>query len=335
MSNGEDGLALNRALWDQRARVHGSTPTDRFYDIESFLAGRQTLYALERELAGDVSGKDLLHLQCHFGMDTLNWARLGARVTGVDFSPVAIERARLLAGRAGLEATFVEADTQRLPTRLAGRFDLVVATYGVLCWIADVKAWMRGAAMALKPGGSLVLVDMHPAFQTIASLDPLVVDWPYGGGEPQRETETGSYADPGLTTPAQDTVQYPYSLGEIVTAAAEAGLTTKHLGEHLATEIDPRGFLRQGEDGLYRLPFGDSHLPILYSLARSRPPLTGPENRSDAEPVQQPLVVHRRAAEQQLRGLGPAEVQVRGVLPGEADAAVDLDVLHGGHHVRP
>ncbi|WP_405866984.1 class I SAM-dependent methyltransferase [Streptomyces sp. NBC_00005] len=267
----DDGVALNRALWDERARIHGSTPADRFYDVESFLAGHQTLYGLERELAGDVTGKELLHLQCHFGMDTLNWARLGARVTGVDFSSAAIERARLLAARAGLAATFVEADTQRLPTHLAGGFDLVVATYGVLCWIGDVTAWMHGAAMALKPGGSLVLVDMHPAFQTVAALDPLVVDWPYGGGEPQREPVTSTYAVPGLTTPAQDTVQYPYSLGEIVTAAADAGLTTKHLGEHIATELDPRGILRQGEDGLYRLPFGDSHLPILYSLRAETP----------------------------------------------------------------
>jgi SAM-dependent methyltransferase len=267
----KDQIAPNRALWDERARIHGSTPTDRFYDVESFLAGRQTLYTLERDLAGDVAGKDLLHLQCHFGMDTLSWARLRAHVTGVDFSPVAIERARLLAGQARLAATFVEADTQRLPSSLAGSFDLTVATYGVLCWIADIDAWMRNAAMALKPGGSLVLVDMHPAYQTVATLDPLVVDWPYGGGEPHRETVTGTYAEPGLTTPEQETVQYPYSLGEIVTAAADAGLTVKHLGEHIATEIDPRGFLPQGEDGLYRFPFGDSHLPILYSLRAESP----------------------------------------------------------------
>jgi SAM-dependent methyltransferase len=267
----EDGVALNRALWDVRARVHGETATDRFYDVESFLAGRQTLYALERELAGDVAGKDLLHLQCHFGMDTLSWARLGARVTGVDFSPVAVERARLLAGRAGIEATFVEADTQRLPADLAGGFDLVVATYGVLCWIADLGAWMRGAAMALRAGGSLVLVDLHPAYQTVASVDPLIADWPYGGGLPHRETVTGTYAEPALTMPAQETVQYPYSLGEIATAAAGAGLTIKHLGEHVTAELDPRGILSRGEDGLYRFPFGDSCLPILYSLRAVSP----------------------------------------------------------------
>jgi SAM-dependent methyltransferase len=271
MSEAKPGHDENRALWDVRARVHGSTAADRFYDVESFLAGRQTLHPLERGLAGDVAGKDLLHLQCHFGMDTLNWARLGARVTGVDFSPVAVERARDLAGRAGLEATFVEADTQRLPRELAGRFDLVVATYGVLCWIGDLGAWMGGAAMALRPGGSLVLVDLHPAYQTVAGVDPLVADWPYGGGEAHWETITSTYADSGMVTPEQEAVQYPYSLGEIVTAAADAGLVVRHLGEHLAVELDPRGLLPQGEDGLYRLPFGDSCLPILYSL-RARTP---------------------------------------------------------------
>ncbi|WP_327167312.1 class I SAM-dependent methyltransferase [Streptomyces subrutilus] len=266
-----EAIELNRALWDVRARVHGSTPTDRFYDVASFLAGRQTLHALERELAGDVGGRDLLHLQCHFGMDTLNWARLGARVTGVDFSAVAVERARLLAARAGLDAAFVEADAQRLPDRLAGGFDLVVATYGVLCWIADVDAWMHGAARALRPGGSLVLVDLHPAYQTVATLDPFVADWPYGGGAPHRETTTGTYAEPGLPLPALDTLQYPHSLGEIVTAAAGAGLVLRHLGEHTAVEVDPRGLLPQGPDGLHRLPFGDSHLPVLYSLRAVAP----------------------------------------------------------------
>ncbi|NUP01023.1 MAG: class I SAM-dependent methyltransferase [Nonomuraea sp.] len=260
----------NRALWDVRAQVHGTTAEDRFYDVEAFLAGRQTLYALERRLAGDVTGKDLLHLQCHFGMDTLSWARLGARVTGVDFSPVAVERARALAERAGLDATFVEADTQRLPSSLAGRFDVVVATYGVLCWIGDLGAWMRGAAAALRPGGRLVLVDLHPAYQTVASVDPLVADWPYGGGEAHRETVTGTYADSGVATEPQEAVEYPYSVGEIVTAAAGAGLTVAELGEHVTADIDPRGLLTQGEDGLYRFPFGGSYLPILYSLRATR-----------------------------------------------------------------
>ncbi|WP_123670787.1 class I SAM-dependent methyltransferase [Actinocorallia herbida] len=265
------GTDLNRALWDQRAEIHGTTEGDRFYDEESFVAGRRTLGPIETGLAGDVEGRDLLHLQCHFGMDTLDWVRRGARATGVDFSPVAIARARRLAERAGLEAEFVEADTQALPSGLDGRFDLVVATIGILCWIGDPAAWMRGAARALRPGGRLVLVDLHPACQMVASLDPLVIDWPYGGGEPHREVNEGTYADPSVRTEPRETVEYPHSLGEIVTAALGAGLTLTHLGEHVAADFDPRGFLARGADGLYRLPIGDSHLPVLYSLSAEKP----------------------------------------------------------------
>lgn len=267
----DDGLAGNRALWDVRASVHGTTPDDTLYDVDSFLGGRLTMYSTERELAGDVAGLDLLHLQCHFGMDTLSWARLGATVTGVDFSPAAIGRARDLTRRAGLSATFVEADAQHLPSDLADRFDLVVATYGVLCWIADLDAWMRGAEMALRPGGKLVLVDLHPAYQTLASYDPLVADWPYGGGEPQRETVTGTYAAAGLQMRPQEVIQYPHSVGEIVTAAAEAGLLVDHVGEHTSAEFDARGILPQGTDGRYRFPFGATYLPVLYSLRALAP----------------------------------------------------------------
>lgn len=268
----DDGLAANRALWDARAKAHGTTTDDVFYDVDSFLAGRQTLHGIERELAGDVAGRDVLHLQCHFGMDTLSWARLGARVTGVDFSPAAIARARELAGRAALAAEFIEADTQDLPSGLAGRFDLVIATYGVLCWIGDLDAWMRGAATALRPGGTLVLVDLHPAFQTLASYEPLVADWPYGGGQPQRETVTGTYADPDLPMAAREVVQYPHSVGEIVTAAAGAGLVVDRLTEHTEAAFDARRILPQGPDGTYRFPFGDTHLPVLYSLRAVSPP---------------------------------------------------------------
>ncbi|NXY94992.1 methyltransferase domain-containing protein [Streptomyces sp. BR123] len=272
-SGQRDGVAANRAVWDELARVHGTTSGDRFYDVESFLAGRQTLWDLERELAGDVRGLDLLHLQCHSGMNTPSWARLGARVTGVDFSPVAVERARGLAARAGLaeRAEFVEADTQALPASLGSRFDLAVATYGVLCWIGDLDAWMRGAAAALRPGGRLVMVDLHPLYQVFASYEPLVADWPYGGGLPQREPVTGTYADPELRTEPRESVQYPHTLGEIVTAAAGAGLAVERLGEHTDAESDGRGILPRGQDGRYRFPFGQTHLPALYSLVARRP----------------------------------------------------------------
>lgn len=141
----------------------------------------------------------------------------------MDFSSKAIAWARTLAEQAGLAAEFVEADTQRLPDALAGRFDLVVATYGILSWIGDLGAWMGGAATALRPGGRLVLVDLHPVFQTVLTFDPFVADWPYGGGAPQHDVMTGTYAHADAPLQPNKSIQYPYSVGEIVTAAASAG----------------------------------------------------------------------------------------------------------------
>ncbi len=156
---------------------------------------------------GSVEGLDLLHIQCHFGMDTLSWGRLGARVVGVDFSRVAIERARRLAERTGLAAEFVGGDSQALPAELAGRFDVAFASYGVLCWIGDLGAWMRSAAAALRPGGKLVLIDLHPLYVMFDSVDPLVLDFPYQGAEPLRFDSPGSYADMDAPTTANATVQ--------------------------------------------------------------------------------------------------------------------------------
>jgi hypothetical protein len=124
------------------------------------------------------------------------------------------------------------------------------------------------ATFGMDPGGVMIYLADHVREGRLLDQKEiaLVADWPYGGGEPQVETVTGTYADAGLRLPVQQTVQYPYSLGEIVTAAAQAGLVVMQLGEHIATDIDPRNLLHPDEDNLYRLRFGDSHLPILYSL---------------------------------------------------------------------
>lgn len=260
-------LETNRAYWDERAARHGQ---DAYYDVEGFLAGASPLREVELALLPDVAGLDLLHLQCHFGLDTLAWARRGARVTGVDFSAVAIERARGLAARAGLAATFVQADAQRLPAELDGRFDVVFASYGVLTWIRDVDAWMAGAARALRSGGRLVLVELHPAALMFGGLDPLVVDFPYGGAEPRHFDTPGSYADRDLPTVANDTVEHPHSLGEVVTAAITAGLVLRELREYLDSDRDDRAMMIRGDDGRYRMPLGEQHLPVLYSLVAAR-----------------------------------------------------------------
>src|SRR3954453_21754586 len=238
MTDARTARRLNRAYWDSLAAVHGS---DAYYDDDALVRGADTLRALEsagvREAVGAVAGLDVIHVQCHIGHDTISLARRGARVTGVDFSPASLARARELARRAARRAEvnvdFVEADSTALPVQLHNRFDLAYATMGVICWIGDMEAWRRSAAAVLRPSGRLLLVDLHPLYQMLESVDPLSADFPYGNDGGRSFDEDGSYADPDARLAATESVQYGHSLGELVTAAVQAGLRVERLGEAL------------------------------------------------------------------------------------------------------
>src|SRR5262249_34520449 len=151
-------------------------------------------------------------------------ARLGARVVGADFSAASLARASELAEASGVSVEFVEADSTALPVSLHGRFDVVYSTIGVLCWIADIASWMRSAVSALRPGGRLVLVEIHPLIQMFETLSPLRVDFPYAFDGPREFNLPGSYADPGAVVESTASVEYGHSLGEIVSCALAAGL---------------------------------------------------------------------------------------------------------------
>lgn len=272
----DDALALNRANWDARAAVHGTGPDPRMYDIDALVAGRDAMTDLEwgavRRAVGDVAGRDVLHLQCHLAFDGISLARAGARVTGVDLSPASLAKARDIADRCGVAIDLVEADAQHLPASLHGRFDLVYATIGVLCWIGDLDAWMRGAAACLRPGGALVLVELHPLYNMIGEFDPLRLDFPYAFDGPRVFDEDGTYTDPDAKLTATTTVEYGHSIGEIVTAALDAGLVVRHLAEHLDAPFDPRGGgLTRDPDGRYRLRVDGELLPVLLELVATRP----------------------------------------------------------------
>jgi SAM-dependent methyltransferase len=264
---------INRAHWDALAGAHGQ---DAVYDTEALIAGADSLHEAEaagvREAVGAVAGLDVMHLQCHIGFDAISLARRGARVTGVDFSPAALEKARTLARRCEVRVDFVEADATKLPVDLHNRFDLVYATIGVLVWIDDLRAWMRSAAAALRGGGKLMLVDAHPMNQMIASVDPLQLDFPYAFDGPRTYDEPGSYAGVDLPVAATETVEYGHSLGEIVTAAMSAGLRIEHLAEHVEADFDPRGnLLEPEEDGRYRVRVDGELLPMLFTLVAAKP----------------------------------------------------------------
>ena len=265
---------MNRARWDALAAVHGQ---DAVYDSEGLIAGRRDLRAAEAaavaEAAPDLRGRDVVHIQCHIGFDTIALARRGARVTGVDFSRASLAKAADLAERCGVEIEWVQADAAALPDSLHGRFDVAYATIGAICWIEDIGAWMRCAAATLRPGGRLVLVEIHPLYAMVeAAGEPLRLDFPYAFDGPRRFDEPGSYADPDAPVKATAEVVYAHSLGEVVNAAIAAGLRIDALHEHLETDLDPRGnLLTRGEDGRYRLEVSGERLPVLFTLIATRP----------------------------------------------------------------
>ena len=263
-----DDLALNRAHWDALARIHGQ---DTYYDTEALVAGADVLGDAEAAAVGQVTNLDVLHLQSHIAFDSIALARRGARVTCVDFSGESLARAAELAERCGVTLELVQADAQALPESLHGRFDLVYSAVGVLGWIGDLDAWMRGAAAALRPGGRFVLVEIHPLLVMIESLDPLRIDFPYANDGPRRFDEPGSYADPEAAVTATARVEYGHSLGEVVNAAIAAGLRIDALHEHLDADRDGRGGLIPPDpDGRHRLRIDGELLPVLFTLLASR-----------------------------------------------------------------
>jgi SAM-dependent methyltransferase len=273
-SEQDDPTSVNVQFWDALASAHGGEG-DAYYDLDALVAGRSSLSAPEesavREAVGDVRGIDVLHVQCHLGMDAVSLARRGARVTGVDFSPVAVDRARELAARCGVEVEYLEGDSTDLPAALHGRFDVAYATVGVLCWIADLDAWMSSVGSTLRPGGRLVLVDLHPLFQMVESPEPFALDFPYAFAGPRTFEEVASYAGVTAEVGTGRNVNYAHSLGEVVSAAIRAGLQVDVLHEHLESDFDPRGtVLNREEDGLFRLRLDGQPLPLLFTLLATR-----------------------------------------------------------------
>ena len=271
-----EARAINRRHWESRAAFHGEGG-DAYYDVDRLTTGSGSLLdheerALEEALGGrELADLDVVHVQCHIGFDAITLARRGARVVGYDFSATALAKARVLAERAGVDVTFVEADATAVPASLHDRFDLAWATIGVISWIRDLDAWMRQIAAVLRPGGRLVLVEIHPLYNMIESLDPFRVDMPYAYDGPQLDEAMGSYADPGADLTDNATVCYAHGLGEIITSAVTAGLRVVALHEHADVSMDPRGgVLLREADGRFRARVSNQVLPVLFTLIAER-----------------------------------------------------------------
>lgn len=284
----DDGVGTNLAYWESLAGFHG-TGEDAYYDVEAIVRGETRMTDLEegalaRATDGrGVAGLDVAHLQSHLGLDSVTMAQRGARVTCIDFSPTALAKAADIAARAGVHVDTVVAEATAVGTEqhadLHGRFDLVYVTIGAICWIGDLDAWMGSVAALLRPSGRFVLVEIHPLMNVVGSTDPVVMDFPYADDGPRGWSGTGSYANPDAHHVGGATVEYAHSLGEVVTAAIDAGLRIDRLEEHLSVAFDPRGsLLHRDDDGRYRLRLGRGTdegdpaepLPVLFTLLATR-----------------------------------------------------------------
>lgn len=248
-----DWREANRANWDERVPIHLGTT---FYDLPAFVAGRESLQDFEPAEVGDVSGRSLLHLQCHIGLDTLSWARRGAVVTGLDFSGPAVAAAGDLAERIGADtACFVTADVYDAVEALGGRtFDIVYTGFGALCWLPDLTRWARTVAELLAPGGFLYLAEFHP-YADVLSEDGKAVEHDYFERGAVVTDISGTYADPGAETTSNRTVEWLHGIGEVVSALAAAGLRLEFLHEH--------------DHGHFRLP-ARLNVPLVYSLRAAK-----------------------------------------------------------------
>lgn len=254
-------LDINRQTWNEKAAIHIDTP---FYDQQSFLAGRNTLNAIELELLGDVTGKKILHLQCHFGQDTLSLSRMGADVTGIDFSEQAIALAEAAAKQLGLPARFICCDLYSLPQHLDEAFDIVFSSYGTIGWLPDIDRWADIVVRYLKPGGEFIFAEFHPAVWMMDN-DLNTIQYSYFKQDPIIEDVEGTYADKEAATRFK-TITWNHGLAQVIRPLMQRGLELLDFNEYdyspynvfpEAVEVSPSKF-RPGH-------LGDK-LPLVYRL---------------------------------------------------------------------
>lgn len=260
LENEAMAVRSNRELWNNLARVHIHS---RFYDVPSFLKGKSSLNPIDLQVLGDVRGKSVLHLQCHFGMDTLSVARMGAVATGVDFSDVAIKKARELNDTLGLDAKFIISDVNQLDNSLDETFDIVYASFGVIGWHSDLGKWARIVSRFMKRNGRLCFAEFHPVLWMLSD-DHSKVGYSYFKSDPIVEENAKSYADPKSKN-LGTSYCWNHGLGELFGALENHGLTIKNFKEY---DYSPYSTFQDEVEkgGKYYIKGFEHMLPLAYSL---------------------------------------------------------------------
>ena len=267
----DEFLNANREAWDKLAKIHHES---EFYDVEGFLKGKQTLDPIEIKELSDISGKKLLHLQCHFGMDTLSLARLGADVTGVDFSSEAIDLAKTLSKTAEIDARFICVNIYNVPEVLDEKFDIVFTSGGVIVWLPDLEAWAKVISSSLKPGGIFYIREFHPfayIFNDEDDVKDLRVKYPYfQGKEPLMFEVEGSYASGDAKTGKMRNYEWNHPISEIFNVLISNGLRIDHFHEFPFTQFKALPFMIKNEEGRWVLPERTDILPLMFSIKATK-----------------------------------------------------------------
>jgi SAM-dependent methyltransferase len=263
--NNEKYFETNLKRWNELVEINAKS---RSYDLEGFKSGKTSLFPIEIEEVGDVEGKSLLHLQCHFGMDTLSWARLGAKVTGVDFSSKAISLAKELSNELNIPAKFIESNIYDIPKVLDKKFDIVFTSYGTICWLPDMTNWAHIINNCLKPGGIFYIIDGHPfGFIIDEKQEPFKVGFNYfSEGKPVFFEDEGAYADPSADLKNQGCYEWDHPMSEIINALINVKLELEFLHEFPYTFFNLHPDMKERNDGYWEFANYEFTVPMMFSI---------------------------------------------------------------------
>lgn len=264
MSTADNYIAINRASWNEKVDPHVQS---EFYDLDGFIKGNSSLNSIELELLGDVKGKSILHLQCHFGQDSLSLARMGAKVTGVDLSDKAITKANELAEQLKLDATFICCDIYDLPAHLDGQFDIVFTSYGTIGWLPDLNKWGSLISKYLKPSGKFVFVEFHPVVWMFDDAFDKV-GYNYFNDGPIIEAEEGTYADRTAEI-SPTTISWNHSMSEVITSLIRNGLKIDTFNEFDYSPYNCFQHTVEFEPHKFRIAHLGNRIPMVYAITAS------------------------------------------------------------------
>lgn len=265
MPQNPDYISTNKVTWNAKVDVHVASD---FYNHEAFLNGETSLNEIELALLGDISGKSVLHLQCHFGQDTISLERLGAKVTGVDFSEKAIEVAKNTASKTNSSAQFICCDIYDLPNHLNEQFDIVYTSYGTIGWLPDINKWAGIVSKFLKPNGKFVFAEFHPVVWMFDDNFEQII-YRYFNDEAILETESGTYADRDSNMELKS-ITWNHGLGEVVNSLIQNGLSVNSLKEYDYSPYNCFSKTVEVAPKKYRIEHLDNKIPMVYSIVATK-----------------------------------------------------------------